>query len=127
MLGWWITVSSLSPAAKDSASREEKNDNTLATWETGLGGTSWLENLAAQGKATWDRSNDGYPWRFVARAADVLPLLTAGLPKHDGVLTISDEEFVTPAGWSSQVQLRKKAVSLCAPDAFLTVDAWDQS
>lgn len=130
MLGWRISVSSLTPEVKDLTSREEQRKYILATWETGLGGTGWLEDLAAQGKATWDKSADGYPWRFVASARDVLPMLTAGLPASNGVLvfgTDAGEELATPAGWSGPVQLNKQSISLCPADASLTIDAWDQS
>lgn len=130
MLGWRITVSSLSPELKNQMPREEQRGYDLATWETGLGGTGWLEALAAEGKATWDKSNDGYPWRFIAKAADVLPVLTGGLPRHEGILVIGTdpcEEYVTPAGWSSQVQLRPENIAQFPLDAMLTIDAWDQS
>ena len=130
MLGWWITVSSLPPGVKDLTPREIQSEHILATWETGLGGTEWLEALTAEGKATWDKSQGGYPWRFIAKASDVLPVLTGGLPKHEGVLVVGTdpgEEYVTPAGWSGQVQLRPENIARCPPDALLTIDAWDQS
>lgn len=130
MLGWWITVSTLPAELKDSMSKEERAPYFLAMWETGLGGTGWLEALAAEGKATWDKSKGGYPWRFIAKASDVLPVLTGGLPKHAGIDVIGvdeGEEYFTPAGWSGQVQLRPENIARCSPDAMLTIDAWDQS
>ena len=130
MLGWRITVSSLPPELKNQMSREEQRGYDLATWETGLGGTSWLEALAAEGKATWDKSSGGYPWRFVAKAADVLPVITDGLPVHKGVVVIGSglgDEYVTPAGWSTPVQLRPDNFTQIPPEAMITIDAWDQS
>lgn len=130
MLGWWITVSTLPDEFKDSMSKEEQAQYLLAMWETGLGGTRWLEALAAEGKATWDKSKGGYPWRFTAKAFDVLPVLTSELPKHAGIDVIGmdeGEEYFTPAGWSGQVDLRKENIARCPPDALLTIDAWDQS
>ena len=131
MLGWWITVSALPAELENSISKNEHAQYLLAKWETSLGGTDWLEALAAEGKATWDKSKGGYPWRFLAKASDVLPVLTHGrLPKHAGIDVIGTdegEEYFTPAGWSSQVELWPENIARCLPDAMLTIDAWDQS
>lgn len=130
MLGWWITVSTLPPELKDVTPREQREQYLLATWETSLGGTDWLQALAAEGKATWDKSGGGYPWRFIAKASDVLPVLTGGLPQHAGIDVIGvdeGEEYFTPAGWSQQVRLRPENIAKCPLDAMLTIDAWDKS
>ena len=130
MLGWWITVMTLVHDSSVVASKEEYEKHILASWETGLGGVDWLIALANNGKATWDKSKDGYPWRFTARASEILPVITSGLPKHQGVWTFGmdpGEEYATPPSWSGKVQLRPQNIERCQPEARLIIDAWDQS
>ena len=60
----------------------------------------------------------------------MLPVLTRGLPTHQGIWVVGTdpgEEYVTPAGWSGPVELRLENIARCPPDALLTIDAWDQS
>ncbi|EXX78851.1 hypothetical protein RirG_011270 [Rhizophagus irregularis DAOM 197198w] len=112
------------------ASKEEYEKHILASWETGVGGVNWLITLANDGKATWDKSKGGYPWRFTARASEILSVITSGLPKHQGVWTFGidpDEEYAIPPSWSGKVQLRPQNIERCPPDALLSIDAWDQS
>ncbi|MDW8319607.1 MAG: hypothetical protein RMN53_17410 [Anaerolineae bacterium] len=105
MLGWWIVVSEGQP---DGVMIDKAN--TLASWEAGLSGLRWLDDLVAAGKARKLRS-DGYPNRYEARAADVWPLLDEVTGRID----------------SSHIQIDRQRLAACPPDLVLTIDAWDQS
>jgi hypothetical protein len=130
MLGWWITVMTSVRDSSVLASKEEYEKHMLASWETSVGGVDWLIALANEGKATWDKSKGGYPWRFTARASEILPVIASGLPKHQDLWVFGmdrGEEYAIPPGWSGKVQLRPQNIERCLPDARLIIDAWDQS
>ncbi|HHK7934327.1 MAG: hypothetical protein PHS77_12250 [Gallionellaceae bacterium] len=109
MLGWWIVVSEGQP---DGVMIDKAN--TLASWEAGLSGLRWLNDLVADGKARKLRS-DGYPNRYEARAADVWPLLD----EVTGRIDFSHKLF--------KLQIDRQRLAACPPDLVLTIDAWDQS
>lgn len=129
MLGYWIVVSTQTPEERDAIIDRKKS--VLAEWETGVGGIRWLEKLVEEGKATKLRG-DGYPNRYTAKAADVLPLIDGGgiQPPKDSVWIFGmdeGEEYAQPPGWMGKVNLRPESIRTCPTDAALTIDAWDQS
>lgn len=109
MMGWWIVVSQGQP----DGVMIDKVD-TLASWETGLSGLRWLNNLVASGKARKLRG-DGYPNRYEARAADVLPLLAEVTGRIDFTYKLFKPKF------------DRKRIAACPSDSVVTIDAWDQS
>jgi hypothetical protein len=123
MMGWWIIVDGQTPEQRDSPERDEAT--LLATWESSVGGTDWLDQLVEQGKAV-HLSRGGYPDRYTALAGDVLPLLRDGVPDHAGMTIIGDDD-VTPAGWKGKITLHRDRMDACPSDQMLTIDAWDQS
>lgn len=127
MLGWWILVQAADLGERDAITKTP----TVAKWETGPDGVRWLDKLVEEGRAVavWKH---GYPCRYRAKAADVLPLLTNGgiTPPKDGLWVFGvdeGEEYATPPGWMGQVDLDHDAMATCTPDQVLTIDAWDQS
>ena len=126
MLGWWIVVSEGQP---DGVMIDKAN--TLASWEAGLSGLRWLNDLVADGKARKLRS-DGYPNRYTSTADIVLPLITGDAikPADDGIWVFGmdeGEEYAQPPGWMGKVNLRPESIRTCPTNAALTIDAWDQS
>lgn len=119
MLGWLVIVSTCLPEEDVLA------DNIIARWEVGPGGIDWIEKLVESGKAD-QRSFSGYPNRYIARAGDVLPLLTENPPAHTGPAIFGDD-YVLPANWRGQVTMYPERIKGCADDSVLTIDAWDQS
>lgn len=122
MLGWFITI-----ARQDAnATAGSKDVQTLATWETSLGGLDWIDALVAQGKATRE-SAGGYPTRYVADAAAVLPILLAQqVPVHRDFGSVADDD-VSPAGWTGRIHFHADRIALCSHDEPLIIEAWDQS
>lgn len=120
MTGWWITVFQLTPEELDAALDPRScRPFVLATWETGLGGIEWLEQLANDRQARRLLA-EGYPCRYVAAARDVLPLLASGSPPFHGAKRMSGD-------WLRDVELHRERIAACSPDQVLTIDAWDRS
>lgn len=122
MLGWFIII-----ARQDAnAPAGSKDAQPLATWETGLGGLDWIDALVDQGKATRE-SAGGYPTRYVADAAAVLPILLAQqVPprRHFGAVGNDD---ALPEASASRVHFHADRIALCSHDEPLVIEAWDQS
>lgn len=123
MIGWWIVISTQTPEERRQA--VDRKAFILATWEVGLGGLDWLEQLVAQGHAGRLRS-DGYPNVYVAAAEVVQPLLEDGPPAHRGLGVIGDD-YVMPANWLGQVEMHIDRIASCPSQQQLTIEAWDLS
>ena len=115
MLGWWIVVE------RDGA----ENAPAIASWEASIAGIDWLDDLVATGKAEQTLFN-GYPNAFGASAADVLPLIENGPPKHSSPLVVGDD-YVSIGGWSRGFRFDKAQAAACDPNDRLTIEAWDLS
>lgn len=125
MIGWWIVVSTQTPHERDQADQESRRAAILAQWEAGAEGLRWIDALVERGLAT-KLSSGGYPNRYTARAAEVIPQLRAVPPADAGVPIIGDD-YVTSSGWRGDIELNEAKVANCDPLAVLTIDAWDQS
>lgn len=125
MIGWWIVVSTQSPRERDQADQESRRSAILAQWEAGAEGIRWIERLTQEGKAD-KLAGGGYPNRYTARAADVLPLLGTEPPQPAGPIIVGDD-YALPANWRGKIELHAERIAACAPDRLLTIDAWDQS
>ncbi|MCX4545920.1 hypothetical protein [Streptomyces sp. NBC_01565] len=110
-----IIISSQTPEQRDRSTVDDRKAMILASWDVGLFGLDWLTALVQDGKAR-QLSGDGYPNRYTARAADVLPLLAHGVPPN------ADPHFDP-----GRMILHQDRVAACPADQVLTIDAWDQS
>ncbi len=126
MLGWRVIVTQLAPEEYEAATDIDRRTKMLASWEVGLGGTDWLDELIKEGKASLLSDNGGYPCRYTAKACDVLPLLMAGPPPHAGPPVFGDD-YVLPGNWSGRVTIHHDRLAACPLDQVLTIDAWDLS
>lgn len=123
MIGWWFVVAQETPEAR--AKTVDRKAAVLATWETSVSGTDWLNKLTKEGRAT-QLTFDGYPNRYTAAASEVLPLIAGGPPAHSGPEIIGDD-YVMPGNWTGKVTLHHDKIAACLPDQILTIEAWDQS
>lgn len=116
MLGWWFCVRLNAP--KESPVNIGGDEHLLATWETGVSGFRWIEDLVAKGIAQ-KQLGGGYPNRYVVPAAPVLSLLLEQMQRLTPSPLYSSDwregKFVTAA------------ITACPMDAQLVVEAWDQS
>jgi len=109
MLGWWFVI--------DHGKSNESGpgpEHTLLTWEAGVSGLRWLDNLVESGKAQQLRAG-GYPNLYEGRAADVLPAACEVIGKIDFTYKLFKPHF--------QVE----RINACQPDDIVTISAWDQS
>ena len=130
MLGWWILVDAQTPEQRTWAA--DPKAKLLASWEASLGGTRWVLNLVAAGKALEHQLSGGYPDRYTALARDVLPLLVDGPPEHRGgdVFTEDDESGelrFLPGAWKGNITLYRDRMEACTPEQVVTIEIWDQS
>jgi len=120
MLGWEVFVL----REKDSSTRRTAG-LWLASWETGLFGLQWIDELVKQGKAA-DLGGNGYPNRYTTSANLLFPILMSGLPENESPPVVSDD-YALPAGWNSTLKLNSQQIAKCAEDEPLVIEAWDQS
>jgi hypothetical protein len=104
MLGWYFCILR---SAEASPGLTANNSLQLASWEAGLGGTKWIDDLVSSGTAT-DLGGNGYPNRYSAQANDLVAALRA-LVAHQ----------------SRSIDLAK--LEALDPSEVLLVEAWDQS
>ena len=116
MLGWWFVVRRVN--SDDRSPLPLRDELHLATWETGVSGIRWIEDLVVQGIAQKTQSG-GYPNRYLSPAAPVMDLLLEQMQRPAPAPKTSadwrDGKFVTAA------------ISACPRDAQLLIEAWDQS
>ncbi len=110
MLGWWISVKTLSPEERESlvVRRDSEEPYVLAHWEAWVNGLHWLEIRVADGRAQKVKS-EGYPNRYLAKAADILPVIRE------------------PKEWMRNLVHHPVNIAKCDPETVLTIDAWDLS
>lgn len=124
MIGWWIVISTQTPEER-SRHADDRREAILATWEVGLGGLDWLDDLVARSAAQRIRA-DGYPSIYLAPAEAVLPLLVDGPPAHNGGMVIGDD-YVMPPKWVGKVEIHAERMAACPRNQRLTIEAWDLS
>lgn len=124
MIGFQVRIYRLQAGASPELDDPDE-DLLFATWMTGFRGLDWIEALVKQGRAV-DLGGDGYPFKYSATAAVLLPLLATGIPQSGGPLVIGDD-YALSAGWAGDVKLDQAKVSQCSPHETLVIVAWDQS
>ena len=122
MLGWQFFIQIRGDEARNP---KDGKGSLLATWEAGLGGTDWIEQLVVQGKAK-DLGGNGYPNRYTVTAMTLKNALAGGLPRHGGPPTIGENYFL-PTGWTGSARLDLARLNELDPTCLLEVEAWDQS
>ena len=114
MLGWWFTVR----LHTTEGTLRNSEAHHLASWETGVSGLRWIEDLVAQGIAQ-QLSGGGYSNRYLVPAGPVFRQL------HNNMKNPS-----VPPKFSSVWQGGKfvpAAINACPENAQLVIEAWDQS
>lgn len=110
MSGWWIVVDPRTPAERDAS--DDKLSHLIASWGANVFNVRWLKSLVSEGRAK-QHSFSGYPNRFTASAADILPVIA---------------ELADPASAGvTDVTIHKEKLSFIPSDHILTIDVWDIS
>lgn len=125
MLGWHISVYRQLDGGTGPATPETSAGTRLAVWQTSWDGLGWLDQLAAEGKAI-DLGGNGYPNRYTAIAAHLLPRILARPPKAQSPWVIG-EGTVDPEVWVGTTVIARAEAKKCRSDEWLLVEAWDES
>jgi len=127
MLGWEIYINR-KPFDTSGSIHEDRliDESLLATWQTGINGCNWLEDLIAQGKAKYLGSYGGYPRSYSAKAEDVIPLILKLQAKTDGPSVVG-EDYAYIGGFNSNIELFIDRINKCSLEEELSIEAWDMS
>ncbi len=117
MLGWQVIVKKESDA--------DQAGQSLMSWTTGIGGLSWLDELAKQGLAQ-DLGGKGYPNKYSGKAFIILPKIVPSLPSYEGKVVIGDD-YVLEAGENWAIKINQPKIDACKPEELLIIEAWDGS
>ena len=116
MLGWKICITQESSTDKSEY---------LMIWSAGIGGLDWLDQLVKDGLAQ-DLGGNGYPCRYSAKAAVLLPRVVPVLPNYEGKFVIGDD-YVLAGGEHWGIKLNQSKIDACSPEETLIIEAWDES
>jgi hypothetical protein len=122
-LGWMISVYRQSNGGSTPASFGTQQGDRLAVWQTGPVGIRWLDELVEQQKAVHLGGN-GYPIRYTATAADVVPRIRDDPPGAKPVWTHDPGDIVTSDWLGKTTYFFEGAMRA---DEWLIVEAWDES
>lgn len=100
-------------------------DERIAIWQTGPCGLDWLERLVSTGRAL-STSHGGYPENYLVLCRDFMALLDDGLPDERPLWRSDPGDTVTDR-WLGRTTIDGDALARCDPDAWLLVEAWDES
>ena len=130
MLGWWITVFS---------DEDRQEQHLIASWECGIGGAGWLDELCQAGHAEQTENNGGYPNVYQTQAKHVAPWLLDGKISPDGrlfapaelsVFMETDDDETVPMelyGYRPLELRRPEILRGLPPEAVLTIRVFDLS
>jgi hypothetical protein len=113
MLGWNISV------------YRKSDHKKLAEWQSRLYGLIWIDDLVKEGHATFLDGN-GYPYHFTATASHLLPPILEGPPEANEHWTHAPSDILLE-NWAGKTVLDHDAMSQCAPEEELLIEAWDES
>lgn len=125
MLGWHITVCRQEAGGDSPASFEALTGATLAVWQAGISGLSWIDTLVEQGLAICLGGN-GYPTEYTARWEHVKNTILNG-PPHANQTWRHDPGDVLTEKWLGKTTVYHEALSGCDPEEWVVIQAWDES
>ena len=125
MLGWHISIYRQLDGGASPATFPTPQGTRVAVWQTGIGGLDWLSDLIKGGKAI-DLGGNGYPYRFTAIAENLIPQIADAPPGARDNWLCEAGDVVTDK-WEGKTVVDGAAVTLCSPDEWLLVEAWDES
>jgi hypothetical protein len=130
MVGWAVILSAQTPEERD-ADRKDKS-KVLFTWETGVWGLEWLQQLVRGGSVKEHSLKGGYPNRYTAPAQVLLPLFQNGPPLSAGPDVLAYDEskrkdVIVRGDQNWNVIMHPERIAACPSEQLLTVEVWDQS
>ena len=142
MLGWLISVYRVAdeeavrqilgaePGAKVVLG-DDVLGGRLAVWQAGPYGLSWIAEAAARDGGVVRKFECGYPHRYLARAADILPTIRDRVPYKAPMY--EHPSWVVPEGsvllpeYVGKTTIDDRAIGKFSADEWLYIEAWDES
>lgn len=125
MLGWVISVHRQAGGGVTPADAGAVLGSRLAVWQTGVNGLRWLDELASSGRAV-SLGGNGYPMRYTAQAALLIPRIADGPPMAKESWVLESGSIALPS-WPGKTVIDQTAIDACRPDEWLLIEAWDES
>ena len=125
-LPWPVTATTCTETeiTPDRAAQEGRRVATLAQWEAGAEGIRWIERLVEAGRAS-KLAGNGYPNRYTARAANVLPLFgEAPAPPHNPLIVAND--YAMPTSGHGEIEVHANRCAACQLDHLVTAQLGQQ-
>src|SRR5215203_2350747 len=102
------------------ATAESPKGTRLAVWQAGDGGLKWLDGLVKAGEAI-SLGGDGYPYRYTATAATLVPRVLDGPPEARRCW-IHGEHDLLGEKWVGKTMVDQDAVAACRSDEWLLIE-----
>lgn len=103
----------------------------LAVWQAGPYGLNWITEAAAREGGVIRKFECGYPHRYLARAADVLPTIRDRVPykapMYEHPSWAVPEGSVLLPGYVGKTTIDDKSIDECSADEWLYIEVWDES
>jgi hypothetical protein len=103
----------------------------LAVWQAGPYGLNWIAEAAARDGGVVRKFECGYPHRYLARAADILPTIRDRVPykapMYEHTSWVVPEGSVLLPEYVGRTTLDDGAIDKCSTDEWLYIEAWDES
>jgi len=125
MLGWHISLYRQIDNGAAPATADSPTGTRLAVWQTGLGGLDWIEELVKEGKAI-NLGGNGYPCRYTATAENLIQRIGDEPPGARRIWGHDPGDILTEK-WEGKTAIDRNTMTLCRPEEWLLVEAWDES
>ena len=103
----------------------------LAVWQAGPYGLNWTAEAAAREGGVIRKFECGYPHRYLARAADVLPMIRDRVPykapMYEHPSWVVPEGSVLLPGYVGKTTIDDRAIHKFSADEWLYIEGWDES
>lgn len=125
MLGWNITIYRKESGGTSPASLGASRGDRLATWQAGIGGLQWIDELVKQGLAVC-LGGHGYPTEYTAPLEHVRAPVLEG-PPHANARWLLGEGDVVTGVWAGQTTIDEEALRAGDPHEWVLIVVWDES
>ena len=142
MLGWLISVYRVADEeavrrtlGAEPSARVVLGDDVLggrlAVWQAGPYGLNWIAEAAAREGGVIRKFECGYPHRYLARAADILPTIRDRVPykapMYEHPSWVVPEGSVLLPGYVGKTTIDDGAIDRRSADEWLYIEVWDES
>jgi hypothetical protein len=124
MLGWIISIYRKKSRLTLPATAKSVQGEQLATWQSGLWGLQWMDELVESGKGI-QLQRGGYPNLYTGRSKDILPRISDPPDVHTS--WFCGPYDLAGDGWEGRTVIDATAIARCSPDEWLIIQAWDES